>query len=304
MLPQLLAMAPILAQMAGDIWGKKKNTGATITAEQMMPKWQSQTGQDLSTWIQQYLKNYVPGAGYTGQFTAGATDLEKSGLDQLGDIMKAPATGDLFAAGKQQVLDTLGGKYADASSSPYIKSMINLSKQNLGDLVTQTRAQRGARGTYFTKAGLKEEGLLNERTANALNATIGDWLNTERGRQFSAAPIAQQMDQYGTLTAPLAKVGASQTYGNLMRTIQQSDFESQYQDFVRQRQELSALPNQAQSLYSTRSEYGVPSWKMPDTQENNSLGNIMGILSKLNLAGFGDKGDIWTKLQSVLTGAK
>lgn len=297
------AAIPAIASLASGLFGKKKKEdGQTVSAQQMMPAWQSAVGEGLSSWIQQYMKNFVPGEAYGGKFTADMTDLEKMGLDQLGGVMNAPATGDLFAAGKQQIMDTLGGKYANPNESPFIKSMIALSKQNLGDLINTERANRGARGTYYTKAGVNAEGLLNERTQNYLNSVVGDFMNTERGRMFEAAPIAQEMDKYGTLTAPLAKIQASQTLGSLQRTIEQADLEAQYQDFERQRKEMAMPINSAQSLYGTQTQYGIPSWQMPSTQENNSLGNILGMISKLNFSGMSGSGDIWSKIAGLFGG--
>ena len=302
MLSAFLAAAPALANIVGGLFGKNTEEGETVTMEQLMPDWQKATGEQLSQWVQQYLKNYAPGQAYNGKFTAGATGIETQGLDQLQNLMNTPATGDLFSAGKQQVLDTLGGRYANPNESPWIKSMINLSKQNLSDQITSSRRQAGARGNYYSKSAISDESDLNERTLNNLNAVIGDFMNTERGRQFSAVPIAQSMDQYSTLTAPLAKIQASQSLGNLMRTIEQSDLESQYQDYLNQRKELSALPNTAQNMYSTSSQYGVPSWQMTDVQQTNTFGNIMDVITKLNTSALGEKGNIWDKLSKMIQG--
>lgn len=300
----LLAAAPAIFSLASSLFGKKKSGGETVTADEMLTADQKAVGGGLSSWIQQFLSAYQPGKDYTGAFTAGTTDIEKTGLEQLETLMGAPATGDLFAAGKQQILDTLGGKYADVNASPYIKAMVNLSKQNLGDLINTSRRGAGARGSYFSRGAMQDENTLNERTLNALNAVVGEFMNTERGRQFQAAPIAQSMDQYGNLTAPLAKIQASQSLGGLERTIEQADLEAQYADFKRQQEELSAVPGQAQSFYGQNVPYGLKSVTMPTTQENTSLGNILNMISKLNLSSLGGSGDIWSKVAGLFGTAK
>jgi hypothetical protein len=294
------AAIPAIASIAGSLFGKKKSGGETVTAEQMMPEWQSKTGEQLAIWIQQYMGNFQPGAEYTGEFTAGPTSQETASLDMLTKFMgSSPLFGDLYSAGKGQIMDTLGGRYADPNESPFIKSMINLSQQNMGDMINQTRARRGARGTYYTKAGIQEEGDIAERSQNYLNSVIGEFINNERGRMFQAAPIAQAMDQYENLDAPIQKIAAGQSLGSLLRTIEQGDLEAQYQDFIRKREEMAMPIKEAGSLYGTSTEYGQKSMTAPFTESNSSFGNIADIISKLNFSGMGGSGGILSKLAGL-----
>lgn len=237
-------------------FGSKKNT---LSQEVMMPQWQEQTGKALSDYLLKYLPQYQPGENYTGKLSADMTGFEQSGLGLLDKYLNSGNTGELFGAGKQQVMDTLGGKFADPNSSPYIKSMINLANMNLGDQINTARAKRGARGTYYTTDAIREEGDLAERTQNYLNTIVGDFVNRERQNMLGAANTAAQMDEYENVTAPLTKVQASQSLGSLQRLLEQADLERQYQDFTRKRGELTALPGQAQSLYSTSVPYGIKS---------------------------------------------
>lgn len=260
-----------------------------VSQQQMMPDWQSAIGKQLAGWIEQYLPNFKPGEAYTGKLTAGATPYETQGLDMLGDYMNAPNTGDLFGAGKQQIMDTLGGKYADPNESPYIKSMINLSKMNLNDLITQARAQRGGRGTYYTTDALRQESQLGERTQNYMNTLIGQFIQNERQNMLNAVPQATAMDEYATTTAPLRKVSASQTLGSLNRLIEQSDLEKQYQEFVRQRQEMAMPVSTAQNLYGTNTNYGVMDYQ---NQDQNPLMNLLSPL--ISGVGTGASG-LWNK---------
>lgn len=242
----------------------KSGGGQTVTAEPLLPGFQLNTGQDLSNFVQKYLKLFNPGAAYEGQLSAPMTGLEGMGLDQLGDVLGGPTTGALYDSAKGQVLDTLGGRYADPSQSPFIRSMIDLAKQNLGDAITDARGRRGARGTYFTRAGIQEESRLSERTQNYLNSVIGQFMNAERGRQADAVPQAQALEQYG-LSAPLQKIAASQSLGSLERTLSQADFERQYADWRRGREELGAVPQTGLSLYGSSVPYGVKSLTAPKT---------------------------------------
>lgn len=259
--------------------GKKKKGGGEINIEDLYPSWTKTAANTLAPWVQKYLPAFEPGAGYGGKFTAGETPFETTGLNILDKYLGGADTGELFGAGKQQILDTLGGKFADPNQSPFIKSMIALSKMNLTDQINAARGRRGARGTYYTEEGLREEGRLGERTQNLLNTIIGQFIEGERGKMFEAAPLAQGMDEYENVIAPLKKVTASQTLGSLRRLIEQADLEHQYQDFVRKRREM-AMPLDAASLLMQSRPGGGGTLQAPIT-ESNPLAGILNQIAPL-----------------------
>lgn len=260
----------------GDSGGGGGGGEGGVNIETLMPSWQRALGSDLSGWVRKYLQMYEPGKPYEGKLSVtDPTSYEKTGLNQLGTFLEKPPTGDLYSSAKGHIMDTLGGKFSDPATSPFIQSISKLAGQNLQDAITTARGQRGARGTYFTKAGIQEESRLSERTQNALNAVIGDFQNQERGRQITAAPIAQSLDQYGELTAPLQKMAASQTLGSLPRILEQADLERQYADFKRQRSELSDIPNIGTTLFGSN----VPtltSTTSPESPTTNILSQLLG----------------------------
>ena len=246
-------------------FGGKKSSGGggTVTPQPMMPSWQMGVGQDLAEWTSKYLKNYAPGEAYKGNMTVTAPSMfEQMGLGILGNTLSKPATGDLYNSAKGNIMDTLSGKFADPATSPFIQAATQLSKQNLQDQITTERGQRGARGTYFTKAGINAEGQLGERTQNNLNAIIGDYINQERGRQQQAVPMAQGLEQYA-MDAPLKQVGASQTMGSLPRMLEQSQLDRMYQDYTRQRSELAGIPQVGSSVFNKAIPYGISSFNAP-----------------------------------------
>lgn len=285
------AALPAIASVASAFLKPKK--GETVSQQPLLPEFQMETGEQVAKWLQENLGRYNPNERYEGPRVAGMSPFEETGLNLLQNYLgESPGSGELFQAGKKQVLDTLGGKYSDASTNPFIQSMLKLSNQNLQDSIDQARGRRGARGTYFTRAGLQEEGQLQERTLNALNSVIAGIQEQERGRQFQAAPIAQTMDQYETGTAPLAKIEASQRFGALPRTIEQAGYEADYQDWLRARGELYNVPGQAISLYNASPQYGFKDFQGPS--EPSSLQNILGVISKLNLGSIGKPGgSVW-----------
>lgn len=256
---------------------KLSKGGPTI---EVLPPWQMELGKNLGGWANQFLPKYNPGEAYGGQMTAGMTPFETSGLDQLGSFLTNPGTGELFGQAQGQISDTLGGKYLDPNTNPWIKSMINLSNMNLNDSIDASRRGAGARGSYFSRSAIQDEGKIRSSAQTNLDAIIGNALNTERGRQFSAAPLAQSFDQYENQTVPLTKIGASQSYGSLQRTIDQADLERQYSDFQRQRNEQGAVPGIAQGIYNG-GQAPAPATLQQPNQFSQTLQSLMGIMAKL-----------------------
>ena len=292
------AALPFVAKAASSLFGKKKEEGSSVPATANLPGFQVQAGQALSDYVKKYLSGYTPGKGYEGQRVAGMSDFEGLGLNRLNEFLGAPELGDLFGANKQMLMDTLGGKFADPSQSPFIKAMIGLSNRNLQDSIDASRRSAGSRGAYFTDSALREEGRLREGANLGLDATVGDFINQERGRQLQASPLAQVLEKYSQLEVPLAKVSASQDLGALPRLLEQAGLESQYQEFLRKQGELGGVVGVAQNLYGTNTPT-TPAYQNPDIVKNNTLGNILGVISKLNLGSLSGGGSIWDKIGGI-----
>ena len=277
-----------------SMFSKDKKGGEDVDLMSMIPPWQRSSLEGLSNLVNTNLPNYQPGKEYSGAFTAPMSGFESTGLELLKNYLGTSATGDLYGAAKSQIMDTLGGKFADPQSSPFIKSMTNLAKMNLRDEIDRSRASAGSRGTYFTTQAMKGERDLGERTQNYLNSIIGQFSQEERNKMFQAAPMASALEEYGLHTAPLKQVAASQTFGSLPRLIEQADLETRYQDFTRKQGELGDVQNTAKFLASGGQNLTPSRYKMPYREENNTLGNILDVISKLNLGSIGQKGStIW-----------
>ena len=244
--------------------------GGSVNTQTFMPEWQEGLGQDLSSWVSKFIGMYNPGQPYGGAYpTTQPTDLEKMGLGELGGLLGRPATGDLFSAAKGNVMDTLSGKFADPATSPFIQAMTKLSGQNLQDSINTARGQRGARGTFFTKAGIQEESRLGERSQNFLNTIIGEFMNNERGRQQTAVGQARDLEGFETDTG-IKRVAASQTLGNLSRMLEMGDYERKYNDWLNQRKELSAVPGVGQGVFNQRVPMSVSTTQpRPQTSGND-----------------------------------
>lgn len=288
-----------IASIIGSLFGKKSSGGNPVTWQDLIPPWQQQTQMNLSQFVQQYLNQYVPGSGYTGKLTAPMTGLESQGQGILQSYLNGGGSGPLLDAADQQIQDTLAGKYTNPNTNPFIQSMKALSTQNLNDSINSARASSGARGNYFSTAAITGENLLRQKSNTDLNAQIGSVLNQERANQFNAVPIAQTLDQYKNQTLPLSQIGASQQYGGLQRTIDQANLEAQYNEYVRQQKELAGVMDTAQGTASSTQSNYVPNLVSPTTTQDNSLGSILGIISKLNLGGMNSNASIWSNLGSL-----
>jgi len=253
----------------------------TVTLEPMMPEWQLQTGQNLANWANKYMNNFVPGQAYTGQFTAGMSPFETTGLNMLNRILSnTSGTGDMFNLASSRLQDILSGKLLNPATNPVIQSTKTLSAQNLQDQLDAAHAAQGARGAFFSTPALGEDYKLRLRSANNLDSIIAGVLQNEQDRIGSAIPLGQQFDQYKNITAPLQLINASQTLGALPRTLQQSEFDKLYQDYQRQRSE-AALPLQVgQGVFGTNVPYGVKSWEQnqPSTFQSTVLPILQTVL--------------------------
>jgi hypothetical protein len=296
------AAIPAIASIASSLFGKKEKSGGTVTAEPMMPDWQTATGKQLSEWIQKYMDQYAPGEAYPGKLSAGMTSQEGTGLSLLDQFLGGAGIGDLFKAGKSQIADTLAGKYANPETSPFIKAMKDVSAQDLEDAINASRRGSGARGKFFSTASLGEEGDLTNRNLQNLNSIIGQFTQQERQNMLGAATTAQGMDQYENQTVPLSKIAASQTFGSLSRTLEQADLERQYTDYLRKRTEMATPINAAQNLYGTGGQYGYPNSQTKPIQSTNTFGDITNLLSKMNWNSMSGTGDIWSKLSGLFGG--
>lgn len=267
-----------LLDIAGSLFGSKEKGGDVINTT---PQWLIDLQKKLGGVVSGGLDSYQPGSAYGGNlnFAGSPTGQEQSSLDMLTKFLGMPGTGGLYDQASGQISDTLSGKYADPSTSPFIQAMSKLAQNNLNDQITQERGTRGARGTYYTDAGVQAEGKMRTRSLDTLNALIGKFSQDERQNMLNAVPFAQQLDQYKNMTVPLQKIGAGQTYGSLSRLIQQANLESQYQDYLRQRTELGNNVNTATTLAVNQPNITPGTMTTPKYAANNDFGNLVGAVN-------------------------
>ena len=243
-----------------------KKTSLTPDKEQ----WQLDTGSQLASWAQKYLKQYQPGKAYEGTLPGevGMAPGEVAGQDWLMQYMNQPATGANYDLAKNEIQKTLTGQYDPASSDFYKATRTGALKEEQ-DAVDRIRRGAGARGTFFQDTGIRTEGKARENTANYLQQLLGSMAQQERQNRLGAVAPAMQLEQYAQ-GAPLAKASAGMTLGSLPRLIEQGALESKYQDFLRKQQELSGVSGVAQGVLGTSMNYGVK-----DYQQSSPFERIM-----------------------------
>jgi len=237
------------------------------TLESDRPQEQTDVGKQLGGWLQQYLGKYEPGKEYNQPFTAPMSAQETQGMGWLDQYLGAPATGDLYAAGKKELLGTLEGSTYDPAKGLFYKGMRDTALLNEQDVIDRQRRGAGVRGSLFQDTSLRDETRTRTETGNALNTLLGGITERERERRLGATDKALEYEKYGA-AAPLAKTSAALTFGALPRVLQQLDYEAKYKDFLRKQTELSGVTGAAQSYYGTRGpEYGLKEYEAPSPFE-------------------------------------
>lgn len=239
------------------------------------PNQQQAAGDQLGAWAQKYLDQYVPGKEYEGKFTAPASAQETAGLGWLDKYLgEKNATGDLFGAGKEELMKTLTGKY-DPRTSDFYKSTREGALQNEEDVIDRMRRGAGVRGSLFQDTSLRDESKVRQGTGTAMDTILAGLAEKERGNRLTATTQALNYDKYEQ-AAPLAKASAALTLGALPRMLEQADLESQYKDFLRKQEELGKVPGIAQNYYGTQApNYGYSgSYEAPSAFER-----IMGVVA-------------------------
>jgi len=246
------------------------------TLESDRPQEQTDVGKQLGGWLQQYLGKYEPGKDYNQPFTAPMTSQETAGMGWLDQYLGSPATGELYGAGKKEIMDTLGGQTYDPSKGLFYKGMRDTALLNEQDVIDRQRRGAGVRGSLFQDTSLRDETRARTETGNYLNQLLGSLTEKERERRLGATDKALEYEKYGA-AAPLAKTAAAQTFGALPRLIQQADYEAQYKDFLRKQKELGAVPGQAQSYYGTQG----PNYGLKEYEAASPFERIMGTIAPI-----------------------
>lgn len=222
----------------------------TVTAPQTFDsRTQEKKGIDqfLANFVSTYGKQYQPGVGYAGDFTAGLSPFEGRGLNEfLTQYLNAPGVTPNLAASQDMLGKTLTGGF-DPGTSQYYQALRDEAQRNRGLAIKDTNADLGGRGKFFSSEALNKYGDINANTQIGLDKTMAELADRERNRQFQAVPLAANLEQYLS-GIPLQKAQAATTIGSIPRMLEQQDLESLYQDFLRRQGENKGVLTAGQGV--------------------------------------------------------
>lgn len=227
-------------------------------------------GKDYTGSLSRALQGYTPGQSTNLDLNVSMTPQEQASLSYLNQYANnGSANNQAFQAGLNQVLGVLNGSSLDVTQNPYYQSSIAEINRNNQAAIDAANRQAAARGDYYSTGSQRVVGDVLTDTANRKNTLLADLLNQERNRQDSAAMNAIGIGQY-QINEPLNVTSALQTYGSLPRLIQESNLTRNYNDYLRQRQELSDALNQSGGA----SNYGGPVYGSTTYTAPTTLGSL------------------------------
>ena len=181
--------------------------------------------------------------GYTGKLTAGPSQYEQQGLNTLGNYIAQPseATGWGSAALKTQLSGAPSTNINPQASEDYFNNSVRapLMKQFNEDIMPQVRERYNSGGMFYgTPRERAENNALQDLEGNLVSQKSNlayqdeqarrDLAESAAKRQLAALPQGLAYSQ-----EPLTRVAASQNYGDLPRTLEQTDLGNQFNEWLR-----------------------------------------------------------------------
>lgn len=161
----------------------------------------------------------------------------------------------LYGRGTQMLSDTLGGRYLDPESNPYLSKTADVitkkAREGFGRELDMVDSGANRSGAFYSTGAARLRGDAADRfgqnLTNSLSALYGDNYTRERGNMLSALSPALSYDQI-----PFSMTSSLYGAEALPRTIADRQLAGQYQDFLRTNEETryqNELPyNQLLSL--------------------------------------------------------
>jgi len=216
------------------------------------------------------------GQPYGGQMTAPLSNEQNMGLKLL-DQYAGGSTSGLSNIGTKLAADTVGGKYLNPDTNPYLKRAADTAtmatRTGLAQDMNASNAMFGRAGMGLGSAerNWQQKLLTNANTGlfNNLNNMYLSNYNTERGVQNSMLPMLNQYAQQ-----PLQTAGALMQYGQVPQQNAQQGLTANYSDWMRQ---LQSPYNYGMQLLSGMPLEYPQYYNQPDqtSQFMNSIGNIL-----------------------------
>lgn len=198
------------------------------------------------------------GEPYTGQFVAPMSSLEERGLGLLGGLLDRPLPQDtdLMGATRDQLEKTLTGEEYDPIGGAYYQAYRTQVMRELEEAKDRLAAETSARDKYFGGGRIATTGELEESALGDLAMVLGSLFENERVRRLDATQPAMQFSSVEEML-PLSRVEATQTYGGLPRSLEQMDLDAQYNEYIRQLNDLGIPLDVALGLATNQIPYMV-----------------------------------------------
>ncbi len=217
------------------------------------------------------------GQSYPGDLVAPLSEFEQTGLEDLDRYLgSTPATEtDLYKQAEGEISKTLTGGY-DPLGDTYYQAYRNQVLNELQESKDRLAASTSSRDKYFGGGRISTEGELERESLGDLSLMLAQLAQNERQNKLNAVPMAMNLTTYGE-TAPLARVAASQEYGDLPREIEQAGLSAEYQEYIRQLEDLGIPLDTALSL-ALMQPTGAYN---PQQEQKGWVGDVAGIIDIL-----------------------
>jgi hypothetical protein len=241
------------------------------TTKSLEPAWQEEQRKKTMAAAQPGAMERLGRAGeaYTGDLVAGMSPYEQQGMDQLSAYLNGGSLSSqpLWGQASNELSNTLGGDAYDPVGGTYYQSFRNAVLRELTDAKNRLAANTSASDAFFGGGRIASEGKLEEGAMNTLAQELGRLSENERMNRLNAVTPATQMAQ--TLAAePLSKAAAATQLGGLPRTIEQAQYDADYQEWLRQLADLGVPLD----LYSSLLTYTPPTAIGPSISQQIAQG--------------------------------
>jgi len=200
----------------------------------------------------------LAGTPYPGQLSAGLSEYESTGLDQLGQYLDSPSvTSDpLFGAARDELTQTLSGEGYDPIQGEYYQAYRENMMREMNEAKDRLASKTSARDQFYSGGRVAGEGELEETAIGGLRQELGRLYEAERERRLGAVPMATDFLQYGE-QAPLTRIAASQQYGALPRELEQAGLDREQIEWIRQLTDLGLPLDVALGLSTYKPQVAV-----------------------------------------------
>lgn len=183
------------------------------------------------------------------------TGAEKTGLSELQTLL-ASGIPEQFRLGDEALRSILNPdpNYIASQFDPFKTQVMRQIDESNRDL----KRSAAFAGNLYSTDTIKKLGDVQVRGNESLTAQLASLTDAALNRRAAAIPLAYQAGK-AQEDITLGRVGASQTYGALPRTLTNAAIEAANQELLRRRNEKMLPINAATSVAGQNANFGVPS---------------------------------------------